>query len=509
MWKKMTPFAKIFTFILVFGGIYLSLHFTGALDSVIPSPEDNENQPTAEVSEDTKTIKVGVVTWGGYAGGQYWNKGFEANTASNFYKDYGFLVEFKVLDDFVASREAWKSGEVDLLWATVDAFPTEADALKEFDPKIVFQADWSRGGDAIVVRRGIGNVADLKGKKIAVAYMTPSHSFLINLLETSNLKTSDVQIVEVASAIDAASMFKSGSVDGAVVWSPDDADCVDKVKGSKILQSTKTASNIIADVFFAKQTFINNNEAQLRQLFEGWMKGSADINSNAAAKKEAAQILEKGLGMDYNFCYSAINNVRLATLGDNQAFFGLDGNYRGVTGEELYRNMGSKYSALGFVDKVPNWRAVSTKDVVGGVSLSGSEHDAEGSVKFEAPTAKLETQEAISTKQVTITFPTGSYTLDENSKYIIDLQFLEIAKSFGNARIRIQGNTDNTGSLAVNKKISKKRAQAVASYLATEHGFDPNRFVVVGNGPDKPVASNSTKEGRSKNRRTDFELIEN
>ena len=170
--------------------------------------------------------------------------------------------------------------------------------------------------------------------------------------------------------------------------------------------------------------------------------------------------------------------------------------------------MGDKYSQLGFVNKVPNWRSVSTKEIVSGVSLSGSDHDAEGVVKFEAPTASLATKEAISTKQVTITFPTGSYKLDENSKYIIDLQFLEIAKSFGNARIRIQGNTDNTGSLSTNNIISKQRAQAVADYLTSEHGFDPNRFVVVGNGPNNPVADNSTSKGRSKNRRTDFDLIE-
>jgi len=34
-----------------------------------------------------------------------------------------------------------------------------------------------------------------------------------------------------------------------------------------------------------------------------------------------------------------------------------------------------------------------------------------------------------------------------------------------------------------------------------------NRFVIVGNGPDKPVASNNTEAGKAKNRRTDFELI--
>ena len=74
-------------------------------------------------------------------------------------------------------------------------------------------------------------------------------------------------------------------------------------------------------------------------------------------------------------------------------------------------------------------------------------------------------------------------------------------------RIRIEGNTDITGSRDLNVKLSKERAQAVADYLVSEYNFDPNRFVIVGNGPDKPIASNDTEAGRAKNRRTDFEFL--
>ena len=88
-------------------------------------------------SSSSDAIKVGVVTWGGYIGGQYFNEGFAANTNSRFYKDYGFKVDFKILDDPTASRNAWKNDEVDLLWATVDALPTEMSALAQYDPKIV------------------------------------------------------------------------------------------------------------------------------------------------------------------------------------------------------------------------------------------------------------------------------------------------------------------------------------------------------------------------------------
>ena len=73
-------------------------------------------------------------------------------------------------------------------------------------------------------------------------------------MEVSGLKETDVKVVKVANAIDAASLFKNQQVDAAVVWSPDDMSCVQSVSGSKVLQSTKEASNIIADLFFVKKT---------------------------------------------------------------------------------------------------------------------------------------------------------------------------------------------------------------------------------------------------------------
>ena len=78
------------------------------------APKTNSNAASGIPSQDI--IKVGVVTWAGYAAGQYFNEGFEPSKQSRFYKDYGFALEFKVLDDFVASREAWKSNDVDPNW---------------------------------------------------------------------------------------------------------------------------------------------------------------------------------------------------------------------------------------------------------------------------------------------------------------------------------------------------------------------------------------------------------
>ncbi|KAA3641226.1 MAG: OmpA family protein, partial [Bacteroidetes bacterium] len=183
--------------------------------------------------------------------------------------------------------------------------------------------------------------------------------------------------------------------------------------------------------------------------------------------------------------------------------------YTGVSGDDLYLQMANKYRSLGFTgSSVPTWRQIAYPYFTQNAALSGATHDAEKSKAF----TKLEGEEAaekeaIATKRVSISFRTGEYQLDENAKYIIDREFIDIAKAFGNARIRIEGNTDNVGSASSNKALSKRRAQSVANYLINEHGMDENRIIVIGNGPDKPVASNNTADGRAKNRRTDFELI--
>ncbi len=521
MAKRLTTFSKflitlLIVAVIVFLGRYLltetemGKQLQEQADIEIPSSSTDpatSGSTTGRTNKDA--IRIGVVTWGGYVGGQYFNEGFQANARSRYKKEYGIDVEFVLNDDVDASLNAWKKGDIDLHWYTIDAFPTIADGLKAYDPVVLWQADWSRGGDAIVARRGINSVADLRGKKIAVAELTPSHSFLLYLLEAGNLSINDVEIVAQSNAIDAAAAFKSQSVDAAVVWSPDDEACLRAVNGSRVLESTRNASNIIADFFFAKKSYVNANRDKLQKLYEGWMRGAAEINSNPGNKEKAAKILSEGLGIPQADAIAAINNVRLVNHGDNMNFFGLNTNFKGVKGEDLYRRMTNEYQQLGFAKEAPGWRSVQFPAFVQATEgkLSGAEHAAEGVKKFTEATDADREKAAIATKPVSINFRSGEFRLDENAKYIIDKEFVEIAKAFGNARIRIEGNTDNVGSVASNIALSKKRAQSVANYLAQEHGMDPNRFIIVGNGPNNPIASNNTSEGKAQNRRTDFKLV--
>jgi outer membrane protein OmpA-like peptidoglycan-associated protein len=72
-------------------------------------------------------------------------------------------------------------------------------------------------------------------------------------------------------------------------------------------------------------------------------------------------------------------------------------------------------------------------------------------------------------------------------------------------QVEVQGYTDSTGSREYNLKLSEGRAQAVRSYL-TAKGVDGSVLSARGYGPDKPIASNKTAEGRAQNRRVSFNV---
>lgn len=75
-------------------------------------------------------------------------------------------------------------------------------------------------------------------------------------------------------------------------------------------------------------------------------------------------------------------------------------------------------------------------------------------------------------------------------------------------RFRIEGHTDSIGSDQFNMKLSEKRAKRVQQYLVKAFGISGNRLVPAGRGKQEPIADNALPEGREKNRRVEFVLLQ-
>jgi len=106
-----------------------------------------------------------------------------------------------------------------------------------------------------------------------------------------------------------------------------------------------------------------------------------------------------------------------------------------------------------------------------------------------------------------VEFEPGTTTLRAGSEAPLEQLRLFLVENPRVTKLRIEGHTDNTGDAANNEKLSGERALALKKWLV-DRGIQKERLIAVGFGQTKPVADNSTEEGRKQNQRVEFRLAE-
>jgi len=455
-----------------------------------------------------RTLVVGINTWAGHAPGIVANRGMEPNPKSWYRTKYGLDVKFVLLEDPAAKLAAFRKGDIDIMWNTVDNWAREASILVEQNQKAksVLMQDWSRGGDGIVSLSSITSIEQLKGKKIACTQFTPSHFLLLYLLAQSGLSPEEKAAVEKSiiftqDAPAAASMFTAKQVDAAVTWEPDLSAAV-TARGDEahVLVSTTAATNIIADTLVARQDLIDKAPDTVRDFVHGWFDGIEMIKTDPA---QAYALVAKALKLDDDTVSGMLSGLKLTAYADNAQFYGLSGGKAHF--ETLFDTAFVIWRKRGLVTKAVEAKEWADTRFLTALAANYQEQKVEEpKVAAKAPSAK---DRAIINKQIQVHFTPGSDEIMPGSFFVLDA-LGETMTSFGATYLRIEGNTDAVGTPQSNMQLSERRSLAVKNYVLKNFPNIPaSRFQTIGRGQTNPVAPNTTEAGRQLNRRTDIKVI--
>ncbi len=296
-------------------------------------------------------------------------------------------------------------------------------------------------------------------------------------------------------------MFKARQVDAAVTWEPDLSSSV-TARGDEahILVSTTAATNIIADTLVARQQLIDDAPGTVRDFVQGWFEGMEMIKRDPAS---SYALVGRALKLDADTVSGMLSGLKLTPYADNAQFYGLTGGKAHF--ETLFDTAFVIWRKKGLVT-----RPVAAKDWMDARFISALASAYPGQ-KVEEPrlaARPVSAQDrAIINKQIQIHFTPGSDEIMAGSYFVLDA-LGETMTSFGNTYLRVEGNTDSTGSPTANMTLSERRALAVKNYVLKNFpNIQAVRFQTIGRGQANPVADNTTEAGRQLNRRTDIKVV--
>jgi NitT/TauT family transport system substrate-binding protein len=414
----------------------------------------------------------------------------------------GIKVEYIITNDASTSSTLLIKGDIKGAGYTVNRYAFLAKKFDDsgIDTKMVYITNFSNGGDGIIAKANITGIEDLQGKSIAIPRFSEAHTLVEWLLNASDLST-DVKdgirnsYVFFETPDDCAKAFFAGQVDAAATWEPYLTQAKDTAN-ARVLFSTSQATNLILDGLVFRSDFLDGNSEFVSKLIDGALQASSMYTTDFIAIREMP-------------LFATETNQSIAEMAEGARLATWTENSRLLTGEaqSMFEDMSAIWLSIGeranpdsaYANKHFDISYINTLEG----SYKGKDPDSTMIVTDVMKQEVAKNDEALMMKRLTVNFKGDSAVIEKDSYEALN-EFAAIAKSLNNVIIQIEGNTaDIGGGPESGKAFSEKRAQSIALYLQAQ-GLEADRFIVIGNGAEKPIAPNNTEVGREQNRRTDI-----
>lgn len=412
------------------------------------------------------------------------------------------------------------------------------EALKKVghDIEVVGALGYSRGEDKCGLRKN----ANPKGSLIAAVLRDGDWNICVKYASDNGIpinpseKTYDpnaMNFVSTNSFVDADDKFinkyceerqvvgtretKKVCVDGTATWTPGDVKVMDKTGGDfKVLASTKEYLWQMPSILIGNKKWNTDNPKIVENILAAAFEGGEKVRSNDVALTQAANIAAKVFneetGEYWKKYYKGVERSGVFLggsttigLGDNVHLFGLNGNFNLFKSVyNVFGNIVVKYYPDVMPKVIPYDQVVNTRFIESLVSQSNAV--AKADTPNYDPSAQVST---FAKRSYMIEFEFNKATFTPQAMSVLDDMLNQL--SISGLMIQINGHTDGIGSPEANLVLSKKRAEAVKSWILANasSAFPEERVRTRGFGDTSPIADNKTDSGRAKNRRVEIQLL--
>ncbi|MFN6138459.1 MAG: ABC transporter substrate-binding protein [Planctomycetota bacterium] len=466
-----------------------------------------------------KTVQVPYIFWGGDIATFLANGDLKTQQGST-YQQMGLDMQLVAGDDFVGQVRNYVSGKSPMLRGTMHMIGLAGEVLgadPRTKPVIVLQLSWS-AGDHIVAKKGVKNLNELKGKKIACQQGGPHVGLLYDSLAAAGLGREDVEIVwtkDITGPDGPAVAFKNdASIDACCVVTPDmigltsglDATgtgAEGTVEGAHVVNSTVQMSRSIADVYAVRRDWYDANKEWVSKFVAGHLKATEQLVGMRKAFGETGK-MSKDYQQILNLSQRIFGKEVLPTLEGDVHGLLLDCGFVGLPGQIAFFKQ--KSNASGFdevmsrsINLATQWKYAKARagfepndfDYKKLAQLGGIEYVEPTSVERFNPSAEStemflgENLDANTIVSFSINFEPNEQSFSSDRYGAEFLRALKQASQFGNAAVVIRGHADPS------KTLMDLIKAGIAKGIIQQNGTQGNyRYFMNG----KPLDLSRTKE---------------
>lgn len=448
-------------------------------------------------------VRISLDEFAGWKALLYANGGL-TTTEGSINAENGICVEYVVMNDPNSSSAALISGELQGAGYTVNRYAFLQSKFDEAGVEVVmpFISNYSNGADGIIATSDIMSIEDLAGKKIAVPRYSESQTLVEWLLENSKLTEAEKtktrnNLVYFETSDETAKAFFSGQVDAAATWEPYLTQAASSTD-SRILFDTSMATNLILSGLIFREDFLKDNEEFMVKFIEGALEAASTYETEFDSIKVMPMFELMSDREIAEMCMGAA----LPTWADNI-------NLLTTTGPQMYKEMANIWIGLGESAVPSKAESAFTNYYVNKLAGKYPTNDVttfDFSEEGRNQATQMSNNAALLSVTLNVEFEVDSYKISRTSYEDLN-EFAKVAQTLNGVYIQIEGNTAKVDG-DDGKDFSYRRALSVARYLQAL-GLESDRFIIIGNGDTKPIATNETDEGRALNRRTEvfFKVI--